>query len=302
MKTWGVSYGLIGDLIMALPCLTYFRKKWPNCYNYWVIQRKVAQCAPIFINHPMIDRIVITEGWQNEGFSDKLLRAECDFQCLPIPQQIHQPRDWYNYTNAIEETAKLAGIKDLTQVLSPEEMTPYLDMWFPIGPLSEKNHGYSKKFDRSHLPEGEVAIWPFANYKGESNRSPSILWWTNAVNELMNMGFNIKHYGYFTEPTLSDDPRYEKLTELPYFSQVKLALASRFAIGTDSGSMWVMGAYKHPSINLMTNWLGGHRENPLALEPANSRGKTLFAPGSCSNIPINRLIEEAEAMDDGIEP
>ena len=29
-KIWGTSYGLIGDLIMSLPILNYFEKKYPK--------------------------------------------------------------------------------------------------------------------------------------------------------------------------------------------------------------------------------------------------------------------------------
>ena len=52
-KIWGISYGLIGDLIMALPSLTYYEKKYPNSYKIWVIEKKCSQCASLFLNHPL---------------------------------------------------------------------------------------------------------------------------------------------------------------------------------------------------------------------------------------------------------
>ena len=60
-KIWGFGYGIIGDLIMSLPMLTYYEKKYPESYKIWAIYKKCAQCAPIYFNHPLIDRIKITD-------------------------------------------------------------------------------------------------------------------------------------------------------------------------------------------------------------------------------------------------
>ena len=59
------------------------------------------------------------------------------------------------------------------------------------------------------------------------------------------------------------------------------------AIGTDSGSMWVIGAYnKIPQINLITNWLPNHFQNKLALAPVGEKTFNLYADNGCSNISI----------------
>ena len=64
------------------------------------------------------------------------------------------------------------------------------------------------------------------------------------------------------------------------FEQVKISLGTRLAIGADSGSMWVLGAYEHPAIHLMTNWRDGHVQNFSAMNPVNYRGVSFFAPPS----------------------
>jgi hypothetical protein len=51
-KIWGVSYGLVGDLIMGLPVLTHLEYKFPGSYKMWVIEKKVGFMAPFFLNHP----------------------------------------------------------------------------------------------------------------------------------------------------------------------------------------------------------------------------------------------------------
>ena len=132
-----------------------------------------------------------------------------------------------------------------------------------------------------------IAIWPFA---GSQGRSPSPKWWNVLIDGLIFKGYTVSHYGMPWDPILSNLKGYKTFPNLSYFDQVKAALASRLVIGTDSGAQWVMGAYSHPAINLMTNWLPDHRTNLLALEPVNDNGQTFHAMGGCDNIPIRQVI------------
>jgi ADP-heptose:LPS heptosyltransferase len=59
MKIWGVRSGMIGDMIMALPILNWLEQIYPHSYKYWVIGQRFSQALPLFINHPMIDKIHI---------------------------------------------------------------------------------------------------------------------------------------------------------------------------------------------------------------------------------------------------
>ena len=73
---------------------------------------------------------------------------------------------------------------------------------------------------------------------------------------------NVYHLGYVNEPILSvNNNYYHNLTKLDFFSQIKISLGSKLALGTDSGSMWVLAAYSHPSITLITNWYDNHNKN-----------------------------------------
>ena len=49
-KIWGTSFSLIGDLIMSLPQLNYFKKKYKDIYVYFIIHKKISYCAPLFFN------------------------------------------------------------------------------------------------------------------------------------------------------------------------------------------------------------------------------------------------------------
>lgn len=275
-KIWGTSYGIIGDLIMGLPLLTYFEKKYPQSYKYWAIQKKCAITAPIFLNHPLIDKIKITDEWAGFGEQDRLLMQDCDFVCEDTAN--HSKYNWYNEISCVEETARLAGIDDITEVLTEEEMLPKLYKWFDVGfdnPIldtySRKNIPTLDKFDNN------VAIWPFAT-GGKRGRSPAVKWWNMTIEELVNKGLTVYHYGRDAEPALSNSPSYIKLTSLSFFDQVKAALASQLVMGPDTGPMWVMGAYSHPAINLLTNHMKDHTDNFTALAPVNTNATNAFTP------------------------
>jgi len=124
-KILGVSYGVIGDLIMGLPVLTYFEKKWPGSYKYWFIEKKVAFMAPLFLNHPLIDCIRITGEWNGFNQDDYDIAATCEMKCTMMNWH-HDELDWYNHRGQIEETARIAGIYDIKKILTEDELYPKL--------------------------------------------------------------------------------------------------------------------------------------------------------------------------------
>ena len=294
-KIFGMSYGLLGDLVMGLPLLTYYEKKYPGSYKFWVIEKKCAISAPLYFNHPLIDRIKITDEWGKLGEGDKEIRAQCDVHTVREGWK-HSSKQWYNYKSCVEETAILAGVYDITEVLSKKELRPKLYKWFDEGFFNERCHTYTREHIKDINYFGDnIAIWPFATATG-GNRSPSVSWWEEVINKLIFYGYNVYHYGRNTEPDLCTLPRYKRFTHLSYFEQVKAALASRLCIGTDSGSMWVMGAYAHPAVHIMTNWLPGHNKNFMALEPVNERGVSLFEEGGCDNVKPEAVVKQVKEI------
>ena len=78
IKIWGTSFSLIGDLIMSLPQLNYFKKKYKDTYINFVIHKKIAYCAPLFFNHPYIDKIIISGEWSSFSSNDYNIASNCD--------------------------------------------------------------------------------------------------------------------------------------------------------------------------------------------------------------------------------
>jgi len=304
MKIWGMSYGVLGDLIMGLPMLNYFEKKYPGSYKFWVIEKKCSISAQLYFNHPLIDKIKITDEWSAFGEIDKKLMQECDIIAECPPADKRGRYDWYNYESCVEHTAKLGGIEDFTEVLTEEERYPELVKWFDIGFSNKKSDTYSKnnQNDLSQFNKN-IAIWPFAT-GGRPGRSPSPKWWHLLINELAKENFTVYHYGRSIEPKLSNSENYKCLTSLSFFDQVKSSLASKVAIGPDTGPMWIMGAYSHPAINLMTNHMLDHKKNLLALAPINKNAVNLFGRYhngiGCNNIPVKNVIAEINNTTEGV--
>lgn len=282
-KCWGVSYGVVGDLVMAIPILTYLEKKHPGSYKYWIIEKKVAFTAPLYLNHPLIDCIRITGEWGGFSKEDYDIANTCDFKCT-MDNWKHDELDWYNYRGQVEETARIAGIYDLKEVLTVEEMYPKLTPWW----------GKGEKKDKA------IAIWPFAGRDAVALRSPSVKWWKELINKICyDLGCHTALFGLPNDPYISGvyDFLYEDYRELSYFEQVQKALQCKMSIGTDSGNMWVMGAYGHPAIHLMTNWLPGHTKNFSALTPVNNNSSVTFlGEGGINNISQEDVLSVIERM------
>ena len=54
--------------------------------------------------------------------------------------------------------------------------------------------------------------------------------------------------------------------------------------------------FKHPSIQLMSNWLRGHNENPFALAPVNRNAVNISEPGGAENIKIENVLKQLGEM------
>lgn len=287
VRIWGVRAGLIGDSIAALPVLSYLERAHPGTYKYWAVHQKCAQAVPLFLNHPLIDRIKVTDGWVTEGPQDEELKKKCTIVLNTSPP-VHD-QNWRNEMDVIEQTARMAGIMDLSDVITPEERIPKLERWFPSYTFSNDpgNHGYIDivRDSWANTDNNRVAIWPYAGYGLDPNRSPSDGWWEVMLQILFEAGFEVYHYGWVNDPVMTDDPRYHYMCRLSYMDQIRSALEAPTTIGPDTGALWTLGAYGQPTIALMTFHAPLHSENPAALAPPYKNTHMLF---NAKNINLNK--------------
>ena len=304
VKIWGTSFSLIGDLIMSLPQLTYFKKKYNNAYINFVIHKKISYCAPLFYNHPDIDKIIISGEWSSFSSDDYKVASECDVVTTKLDHvnkkildRKHDDKFWYNRRDCIEETALMSGITDFNKILNSDEKIPYLKKWFDSGFEDEQKkaaYTYEKEESKRNKILGKsLAIWPFAGYGRSKNRNPSEEWWSRMISKLTDNSINVYHFGYFKEPKLSGNKKYyHYLTNLDFFNQIKISLGCKLAIGTDSGSMWVLAAYNHPIIILGTNWYDNHTENLKATIPPIKNGECIFNQNNFLNLRTDEVYDK----------
>jgi ADP-heptose:LPS heptosyltransferase len=273
---------LIGDIVMSLPGLTILKNAHPDCKITFPIARKCAQAADLFRNHPLIDNVYITnatESFDEEDAKKLSFNFNLKFNCFPNhPWQ----QDWYNYRNCCEETMLMAS-EDLYHkyvLLSKEDKIPKL--YAPTGKIKNEN---------------AIAVWPFAGYGSQSNsRSPSLEWWSRVL-KVMTKNHKVLHFGFTNEPSIIDSPNYHKMTNLNFCDQIYKSIGCKMIIGTDSGSMWVTGAYSiAPQINLLSNWLPNHHSNKAALAPEGHLTQNILADSFSSNHKIEELLSKTDEI------
>ena len=278
-KVLGVRQSLIGDCIMSLPVLNFVEKRRPNSYKYWHIAKKCSQSAPLFYNHPLIDKIVITDCEEGFGPKDIELAKQCDFVFNTTPQHPFGEY-WHDHRNMLQETWVMAGI-DLKEfeALTEEEKTPSLTKWF-----------------NTNRESNVIAVHCFAGYGRDNHRSPNKEWWAELIESLTKQGFKVIRLGHPKEPELTN---YNDLRHLSFLEQIQIALGCDMYIGTDSGFSLVMGAYSHPQITLLTNWNVNHFKNPTCLQPINKNNISLFnefTKGGCSGISKGEVLENIKNL------
>lgn len=276
-KVWGVRSDLIGDQIMALPILNWIENRIPHSYKFWSILRKCSQASPLYFNHPLIDKIVISDFNEGFGETDKFYSDQCNLKFNTRPQHLFE-QDWHNYRDMYEETWVMAGLplKEYHE-LSKEQQKPKLYKWFDV----------EKK------PK-TIAIHCFAGYGKDNHRSPSQEWWEKIIRLLWDNGYSVVRLGHPNEPHffIDLDFRPKDIRNLSLIDQVKIALGCDLYIGTDSGFSLIMGAYNDiPQITLLTNWNAGHKCNFTCLSPNNDKNFSLFAVGNCGNISQEKVLE-----------
>jgi len=302
-KIWGTSFSLIGDLIMSLPQLNYFKNKYKDIYVNFVIHKKISYCAPLFFNHPLIDKIHISGEWSSFDENDYILASKCDIVTSKIDHLNKKildrshlfEKDWYNFKSCIDENASMSGINDLDDYISIDEKKPKLYKWFDVGfDEDQKKGAYTyNKIESKNLNfqlSKSLSIWPFAGYGRSKNRNPNEKWWSNFIEKITKDQIHVYHFGYHKEPTLvKNNEYYHRLTDLDFFSQIKISLGTKFTLGTDSGSMWVLSAYSHPTLTLLTNWYENHHKNFFAALPPNINGDFIFKENGFANLTVDVL-------------
>jgi ADP-heptose:LPS heptosyltransferase len=296
MKILAGRAQLIGDQLGALPVAGYFRKLYPQAKIIWPCAKKVSQAAPLYLNHPYIDQIYIYDGMEGpESMRDFQMHSLCDIIINPNPQHPFE-HDWPNYRTFYQETFVMAGLPlHLYESLSLEEKFPKLYKWFNV---PERSSFLPDWVEKKHKV---IALWPFAGYGKEGFRTPSVEWYNNLINKLMDYDIHVVVFGHPNDPNLFSFDYditeghkstwfVHKMRHIGFFEQIKNTLACDLVLSTDSGSGLIFAAYGHPQINFITNHWPNHKTNPLALAPQGERTFNFFGKGGADCIDIDAVL------------
>ncbi len=275
-KIYGVRGSLIGDRISCLPILNYLELKFPGSYKYWVTGKKCVQDVPLYYNHPLIDKIEILSNLETMGVRDIQVSNSCDLVINPSPDHPDGHTYWYNTYTTIQESFRMAGFDSSCYDNMPDHLkAPRLEWWFD-----------TKRAKRT------ISIFPFSGWGLGLERNPSKEWWSKLLKILIK-DYTIFHFGATNEPSIfENESNYLKLTELPYFEQIKMALGSDLVINSDTGSGWVIGAYGFPQITILSTLRGQVRNFGAALAVNyNNNNKAFFNDKKCDLIEHDCILE-----------
>lgn len=271
---------MLGDLIASLPFLNWLEKQYPESYKCIYIDLKCSSIAPLLLNHPLIDKIQISEESDKLSINDKKLFDTYDLCFDPYASILKD--GWFNEMGIIESTFKMSwafgfGRIDPKQwdTLTKEEKYPRLYQWFDY-----KINNY-------------ICIWSSPGYSSDicnQRRSPSKRYWSELVDRLLKDGYKIAQLGMKDHELIS-----EKVLDLRHYSlfeAIKFSCGGT-SLGTDSGSMHVLGALGMKQVILSTFWRLGHIINPVALVPVNYKNnvRVLFHSININAIEYDKIIE-----------
>lgn len=284
---------LTGDLIVSLPTLTFFEKIYPSSYKVVYIDRKCWQVASLLINHPLIDKIYISEEKDNVTENERSYFNGFDIVLEPYGHN-HSHPFWYNYFSVQEETFKL---NYFSKNINSKEIPYYLGYinsleWEKLTP-EEQHPKLYQYFDLSEISKSSIALWAEAGYANNDptikQRSPSVNFWQDLIIDLTKLGYDINQYGHPNSTLLNgvNDRRNLSLLEA-----TRESLACKLCVTTDSGASHVLNAYGKECVCLYTNWRTNHNFYYDSLCPVNWKNNLVkvFGLNNIDNINKEEVI------------
>lgn len=291
LKVFGVRGSRIGDTLMSVPVYAWVRKKFPDCFTYWQIARRHEAAIPLWLNHPLINELVVSDCEEGWGPRDVAIANTCRLVFDVMPKHPDGDRNWSHKYNIFEETWRMAGLPiEEYHALDDYSKRPHLTQWF----------------ETNKQPKKTVSIWPASNYGTKQDwhsRYPSRAWMISLVKRLVSEGYKVFQCGHPNDyaneggSLSTDDTAVFDVRHLSFFDQIKLSLGCSAIIGTDSGSTLVLASYESvPTIQLLTDHMQGEKQLDLAFASNSPTNVPMFARGSADNINIDEVIATVKVV------
>lgn len=267
-------HGLRGDLAINVPAISYLVERGIGNIDM-PINKKFADMAPLFLNHPHINSVFITDEYEDfPSEKDNLMMDERGYTHVGNPMQPHINDKWW--ASMHQTTAVLHDYTNGAEKLPDEDRQINLVKWFDI----QRHEKY-------------VAFAPFAGFASNPNND-KMLSISNAqkiVNYLVKKGYKVIQLSGPGELQLENTGGFRFSS---YFDSVRDMLGCDFLIHTDTGMGWFASAYKHKQLGLY-----GHRyygaENVKNIQPVNPNSLYLDAP-TVAEITMESIIEAIDKI------
>ncbi len=268
MRALGIRPHLIGDSVMAAVIPPYLKRRFGNDLDmHWVVSAKCSQAAPLFLNHPALDRVWVSTASEGYGPRELEIAKSCSIVFDPLPQ--HPDGDsWPNQVGRTiySETWLMAGLPLREyEALPKDEQVPRLYPWFKI----------------ERRPK-TIAIWPGARQgEKEDRRNAPFPWWNTLTLRLIAEGYTVVQCGHPNDMGGQRLPEALDARERSFMDLVALSAGCDLTIGTDSGSMVALAALgAGVTLSLINPHWRGHTSNPLCFAPLGPRHVNLCAPSN----------------------
>lgn len=270
MKILFGRHGQRGDLAINLPSIEYLHRVNEGRVSIDMpINSRYSDMAPLFLNHPAINSVIITDDYNNfPSQPDKDLLLSKRYSKIFNPMQPHRNDLWWKEDHQV--SVNLYDYCDAR--LNEEEQQINLVKWFKEVRLG-----------------GWIAFAPFAGfYSPQNNKKLSLEVAKQIVTKLNSIGYFVLHLGGNDEPDIG-----AKRFDLNYFESVRHMLGCDLLLHTDTGLGWVASGYKMRQIGLYSN--ADYGEFTKNIQPKNPNALYLEAT-NVNEISVDSILKAVQTI------
>ena len=220
----GFNQGQYGDIFIGLTAVRVLKRLDPGCNFLLSINKKYEDCKEIFRLSRDIDDVVIWDTYNDFPHENDLpdiqrLKGKyTDFHLFdPMPQ--HAEHDWYNRWHQTEEVCLMHDLPRPTE----EEM----NFQIPKPEVEQGNY---------------VCICPATSFGQNKNLTPEII--DEIKSFCSETGLELIQVSDPKDPLVDGAERFVG----SFYESILKVLGSRFLVSADTGMIWAISAFSHPTI------------------------------------------------------
>ena len=268
----GFNQGQYGDIFIGLTAARVLKRADPNCRFLLSINKKYQDCKEIFKFSKDIDDIIIWDTYND--FPQKVDHKNIkrlqglyeDFQLFnPMPQ--HTVDDWYNHLHQTEEFCLMHNLPLPTE----EEMDFNL-----VRPPNIERSSY-------------VCVCPATSFGQNKNLTPEII---NEVKTFCrDRKLDLIQIGGPNDPLIDGAEKFEG----SFYESILKALGSKFLVAADTGMIWAISAFSHPTIGFYSYNFYPNAKSSINWQPKN-RNQISLESDFIKNIDMKSLANALEKL------